>query len=97
MPDVSQVNVRSLEASNQTELILLQLVGRVRREGTAQIKTESRLVSTSPELNFLLRSSSILVPAVFAYLYSTDAVLRVRTQFKKCVFYTGQNKKEFIS
>ena len=71
MPDVIQVNVRSLEASNQILLILLQLVGRVGKEGTAQMKIESRFASTSPELTFLLRSSS-MVSVVFVYLYSTD-------------------------
>lgn len=75
MPDVIQVNVRSLLASNQTELIPPQLVGRVGKEGTAEMKIESRFASTSPELTFLLRSSSILVSVVFVYLYSTDTIL----------------------
>lgn len=45
MPDVIQVSVRSHVASNQTELILLQLVGGVGKEGTAQMKTASRYFS----------------------------------------------------
>lgn len=50
MPDVIRVNVRSLVASNQTQLILLQRVGRVGKEGTAQMKIESS--SPSPRTLF---------------------------------------------